>query len=128
MTLKENTDKGRVVLQKLFEIRDQLHYIHLQTDSYSSHKALNSFYDGILNLADSFIETYQGIYGRIKGRLSLAIETDLDVTTYVQSIRQYFAKDGLVRKSFTSEETHLANIADEMLALVDKTLYLLTLK
>lgn len=127
MTLKDNPDKGRVVLQKLFEVRDQLHYTHLQTNSYAAHKALNEAYDELLELADTFVETYQGIYGRIKGRLSISVETDLDAATYIASIRHMFAKDGLVRKSFNPDETHLANIADEMLALIDHTQYLLTL-
>jgi hypothetical protein len=128
MVLKESVDKGRMVLQKLFEIRDQVHYIHLQTTSFAEHKALNEFYDGILDLADSFIETYQGKYGRVKGKLTPSIETDMQGMDYIKSIRPIFASDGLVRKSFSPDDTHLANITDEMLALVDHTLYLLTLK
>lgn len=127
MLIKEGSEKGRLVLQKLFEVRDQVHYIHLQTTSFAAHKALNEFYDGILDLADSFIETYQGTYGRIKGKLAPNIESDIDAMKYIQSIRPLFAKDGLIRKSYSPDDTHLANIADEMLALVDKTLYLLTL-
>jgi hypothetical protein len=126
--LEERIYKGRMVLQKLFEIRDQVHYIHLQTTSFAEHKALNEFYDGILDLADSFIETYQGKYGRVKGKLTTSIESDMEGMDYIKLIRPLFAKDGLIRKSFSPDETHLTNIVDEMLALVDKTIYLLSLK
>ena len=46
------------VLQKLFEVRDQIHFSHLNTQSFSEHKALNEFYETWLDLADSFIETF----------------------------------------------------------------------
>ena len=122
-----NENKGRLVLNKLFEIRDQIHYIHLQTDSYAEHKALNTFYDSFLTLADTFIETYQGLYGKIGGKLMFNVETDVDSIHYLKSIRSIFTKSGLVRQSFSEEDTHLHNIVDEMLGLIDQTLYMLTL-
>jgi len=56
---------------KLFQIRDQIHLRHLKpslpggTGSYAEHKALNEFYDEILELTDSLIESYQGKYGLV---------------------------------------------------------------
>ena len=53
---------------KLFQIRNQIHLTHLKVTgvgSYASHKALNKFYDSILDLTDSLIESYQGKYGII---------------------------------------------------------------
>lgn len=115
-------------IKKLFEIRDQSHYIHLQTTSYAQHKAMNQFYDSILDLTDTFVEVYQGKYGRIKGGFSLSIATDMDANSYIKSIRAYFEKTGELRRGFDMNDTHLHNIVDEMLSLVDKTIYLLTLK
>ena len=55
------------LLSLLFHSRTQAHILHLQTDSYSAHKALNKYYDGIVDLVDKYAETYQGIYGIVKG-------------------------------------------------------------
>ena len=49
----------------LFLARDVTHSVHLNTRSYSKHKALNIFYGRIVNVADDFAEAYQGRYGLI---------------------------------------------------------------
>ena len=42
----------------LFQSRDMMHIAHLQTTSFAEHKALNGYYDGILDLADRDWETF----------------------------------------------------------------------
>ena len=54
----------------LFLARDVAHSVHLNTRSYSKHKALGKFYDEIIDLADKFAEAYQGRHGLI-GPISL---------------------------------------------------------
>ena len=49
---------GSEIVQVLFESRDLTHYWHLQTTSYALHKALNAYYDGILDLTDAFLEAW----------------------------------------------------------------------
>jgi hypothetical protein len=49
----------------LFLARDVSHSVHLNTRSYSKHKALNIFYDRIIGVADDFAEAYQGRHGLI---------------------------------------------------------------
>ena len=39
----------------LFQSRDTMHLTHLDTRSFAEHKALNAYYDGILDLTDSSI-------------------------------------------------------------------------
>jgi hypothetical protein len=48
---------------KLFEARDTLHIYHIKTDSYSAHKALGSYYEAVIDFADSFLEAYKGFTG-----------------------------------------------------------------
>jgi len=47
----------------LFLARDVAHSVHLNTRSYSKHKALRGFYDNVIDLADNFAEAYQGRHG-----------------------------------------------------------------
>ena len=53
-----------------FLARDVTHSVHLNTRSYAKHKALQKFYEGIVDLADGFAEAYQGRHGLI-GPISL---------------------------------------------------------
>jgi hypothetical protein len=54
----------------LFLARDVTHSVHLNTRSYAKHKALQKFYEDIIDHADSFAEAYQGRHGLI-GPISL---------------------------------------------------------
>jgi len=57
--------KAADFLGLLFLARDVTHSVHLNTRSFSKHKALNIFYDRIVGAADDFAETYQGRHGLI---------------------------------------------------------------
>ena len=54
----------------LFLARDVTHSVHLNTRSYAKHKALQKFYEDIVDHADAFAEAYQGRHGLI-GPISL---------------------------------------------------------
>lgn len=47
----------------MFMSRTLSHMSHLQTKSYAEHKALNKFYDEIVDLVDDLAEAAQGQYG-----------------------------------------------------------------
>lgn len=54
---------GQILVGKLFSVRTQIHVFHLQTTgkgSFAQHKALDDFYNEILEFADSFAEIIQG--------------------------------------------------------------------
>ena len=51
------------IIGLLFYARTVTHIEHLKTKSYAKHKALGKFYDGIIDLADSLAEAYQGDRG-----------------------------------------------------------------
>lgn len=103
---------------KLFQIRDQIHLAHLSAKSYSQHNALGDFYDGILGLADSIIEGYQGKYGIINIQIPASTNTDA-----LQSIKALvtLTDNGPAYSSF--QETWIQNQLDEISALAYKTIY-----
>jgi DNA-binding ferritin-like protein len=59
----------------LFLSREVAHRAHLETTSFSQHMALGSFYDTIIENADSIAEAYQGRHGLI-GKIPMLTETD----------------------------------------------------
>lgn len=103
----------------LFQSRDTMHIAHLQTTSFAEHKALNEYYDGILDLTDKFTEAYFGYAKRCE--IIIPESKILDSTTHLKELRSVLDTE---RVNYPSE---LQNIIDEMLGLVDKILYLLTL-
>lgn len=101
----------------------QIHIYHWQTMGFSAHKALGELYDGIHDLADSFMESYMGKYGRSETGVSSAFIVDYDPANANEKISEF--EQFLL--SCDLPDTDLLNIRDEMLALVHKVQYLLTL-
>ena len=48
-------------IAKLFLTRELAHRYHLSTKSYSQHKALQNFYEDLLDLIDDLAEMTQGV-------------------------------------------------------------------
>ena len=103
----------------------QIHIYHWQTMKYSDHMALGGLYDGIHDLADTFMEVYMGKYERSETGVSSAHLVDYNPVNALEKINEF--EEFLVRANFDLPDTDLLNIRDEMLALVHKTKYLLTL-
>jgi len=103
----------------LFHSRDAMHIAHLQTTSFAEHKALNGYYDSILDLTDGFTEAYFGQNKRVE-----IVIPEVKVMDSTSHLRELLSILNTERNNYSSE---LQNIIDEMLTLVDKTLYLLTL-
>jgi hypothetical protein len=103
----------------LFQSRDMMHIAHLQTTSFAEHKALGGYYDGILDLTDKFSEVYFGRNKRVE--IIIPESKNMDSVTHLKEMQKTLDSE---RTNFSSE---LQNIVDEMLALVNQTLYLLTL-
>ena len=58
-------DKASKIVGILFMSRTAAHMAHLKTSSYAKHKALNKFYDEIVDMADELAEVAQGTAGKL---------------------------------------------------------------
>lgn len=103
----------------LFHSRDAMHLAHLNTTSYAEHKALGAYYDGILDLTDKFTEVYFGRYKRLQ--ITIPESKVVGAVEHLKELQQIVDAE---RGQYSSE---LQNILDEMLSLINQTLYLLTL-
>jgi hypothetical protein len=104
-------------VEKMFEARQVSHNYHLKTKSYSEHKALENFYNDLLNHIDNFVETYQGQYGLLTNLKMVANDCD-DMVSYLED---FCGKVKVFRE--TLKENHLQNILDEIVSLTYKTIY-----
>lgn len=53
------------LIATLFAARDKAHELHLSTDSFAAHSALNELYELLLDYADELAEMYQGRFGKL---------------------------------------------------------------
>lgn len=101
---------------RLFELRDAAHVEHLKTRSFAAHSALNTLYDDLLDLADGFVESYQGKYGIVNFEIKSI--KPLDFMEYIEEFAKYIEASREVFK-----EDYLKNQIDEMSALCYSTIY-----
>lgn len=94
---------------------------HLKTDKYSNHIALNDFYDDIVDLVDTLIEDYQGLYGVVEGLENIMSTDEIGAIEYLEELRQ-FTKDGCA-DLIKDEDTELKSDVDAILSCIDSTLY-----
>ena len=104
----------------MFMSRTYAHMAHLKTPSYAKHKALNSFYDDIVELADSIAEAAQGTWGKLDIPF---IDMKGDVEDPIGTLEVHITMlENLGRKC---EKKYLDNIFQEIQSLYYSTLYLL---
>ena len=105
----------------LLHSQTQVHIFHLQTKSYSEHKALQGYYEGIDGLVDGIIESYQGKHDVITGYNSIKTE---EYKSSEQVVKYFKALDSMVEKNRKSvKESFLQNQIDTVQELIYSTLY-----
>ena len=113
--------KGADFVGLFFLARDVTHSVHLNTRSYAKHKALQKFYENIIDLADDFAETYQGRYGLL-GPISLM--SAKKTSNVVEFLENQLAEIESVRYDVCDkEDTPLQNLIDGIIELYLRTLY-----
>ena len=105
----------------LFLARDIAHSAHLNSKSYAQHVALGSFYEGIIGLADSLAETYQGRHGLIGPISRKPAKKSPDIITFLEDSLKQLEADRYVCVAKT--DTTLQNMIDEIVGLYLSTLY-----
>lgn len=108
----------------LFLAREIAHREHLKVTgpgSYAKHSALGDFYGSVGDLADTFVECYQGCFDCILEIPLVSHDAKVPLMDAMRSQQQWIRK---VRyQAVPKEETPLQNILDEIESLYFHTLY-----
>ena len=105
----------------LLHSRTQVHTLHLQTKSFAEHSALNGYYDGIGDLVDGIIESYQGKYDIIEGYKSYDLVNYKSTESTIKYLKDL---DGKVQKlRGCCKDTYIQNQIDNVNELINSTLY-----
>ena len=101
---------------------------HQQTigvGSFATHKALNEFYDEIVDLLDDLSESYAGIYGRLKGydvHDLVDFTSKDDVIKYYKGCYEWLQ----IERKTAPQDSYIQNQLDEITQLLGSTLYKLS--
>lgn len=94
------------------------HFFHWSTDSYARHVALGDYYDGIVDLVDTYVEAYMGKYGKIT-QFPSVYHQPKDPIQYIRAIQDFITES---RQSLP-QDSELQNIIDEIMDLANSTAY-----
>lgn len=119
------------VILNLLKLANQLRIFHWQTDSYAQHKAFGNAYDSLSDLIDDLVEVHQGKYGNLKypspAGLELQNSEELNINSILDEVTNYLSTE-VTEMHDPVKDTDCLNIRDEILAVINKLKYLLTLK
>jgi hypothetical protein len=107
---------------KLLHAATNGHILHLQTKSYSEHKALQKYYEELPDLVDSIIEEWQGAYQKIVEYPTTYEAPNMDALQEVMAIRDFLVQNRAVVGDYSS----IQNSVDNLMSLLDSTVYKLT--
>lgn len=121
------------IVISMIGMEQQLRIWHWQTKMFSRHSAYGATYGALGDLIDSFMEAYMGKYGRIKIAAPIQLENLDQLENLNQQAEQKLESYvefllSLSESLDITADSDLLNIRDEMLALMNKLKYLLTLK
>jgi len=110
----------------LFLARDVAHSVHLNTRSFSKHKALNIFYDRIIDAADDFTEAYQGRHGLIGPITLMSAKKTGNIIEFLEDSLQQIedSRYKVVDKADMSLQQLIDNIIEVYLRTLYKLKYL----
>ena len=122
------------LLQYFFYYQTLIKIFHWQTKNYAQHVASDQLYTSLLSLIDQWVEVYQGKYDVLTfkedNKMTVPLR-NMDLDGFKLHLNQF--KEFLMNQlpkyiDDKMQNTDLLNIRDEMLAITNKTLYLLKLE
>lgn len=118
------------LILKMVQIQTQFKFLHWQTHGDAKHRLYGDIYDKLGDLVDEFAEILMGKNGRVEFEPEFSIMfqdiSSLNIQDFIDGIVEFLV-------SITDElderyDTDLLNLRDEMLGMINKSKYLLTLK
>ena len=114
-------NKFAEMISLLLHSRTQAHTLHLQTDSYPEHMALNGYYDGIGDLVDGLVESFQGKYGIVGGYKSYNIDGYKNTEATIKYLQELCG--GVEDLRDCCDDSYIQNQIDTVCELINSTLY-----
>jgi len=119
------------VIINLLKIQNQLRILHWQTKSFARHKAFGKTYDDLDGLIDTLVEIHQGKYGVITYDtpidFGLVNIEEIEIDQILIQLTEYLST-AFSEMMDPEKDTDCLNVRDEILTVINRLRYLLTLK
>ena len=131
--LNHNYSRENIIMLCL-QILNTIKLYHWKTMKYSEHKATDELYDDLNGKIDEFVEVLMGKDGKrinLSGKKSIKLEDFNNLTSlkkYIENAKKYLINMTNSKNIGSSENSDLLNIRDEILGILNKFTYLLTLE
>jgi hypothetical protein len=132
-TRKNNYSRENIIILCL-EMLNTVKLYHWKTMKHSEHKATDDLYGELNNKIDEFVEVLMGKDGKrihLSGKKSIKLN-DLNnlsaLKKYIENTKKYLINMTNSKNIGTPENSDLLNIRDEILGILNKFTYLLTLE
>lgn len=109
------------MISKLRFSVEQTQVYHWQSQSHSEHIALNEYYDGIPDIVDGIVESYQGKYGIQKGYRLFEVRDYSTPEEVINFLKKLDEDVEMLRQSI--KESYIQNQIDNVLQLIETTVY-----
>jgi len=109
------------IVSGMLHSRTQIHIYHLQTKSFAVHKALNDYYDGVVDLFDGLVESYQGKHGIVENYKCDGYDNYSSVNSAIEYLQKLDKTIEGSRKSI--KESFIQNQIDTVQELIYSTIY-----
>ena len=116
-----NNEDFAEMMSILLHSQTQAHTLHLQTETYSEHKALQKYYEGIDGIVDGLVESFQGKYGIIKGYKSMDLQEWKSTEDTVKYMKGLCEK--VIELRDCCEDSYIQNQIDTVCELINSTIY-----
>ena len=109
-----------------FHSRTQAHVFHLGVKgpgAYAAHKALQKYYEEIVDLVDGLVESYQGKYGLIKFQPVNGLDTNCELENIIKYFEKLCAALDKLRQDKKLQDSWIQNELDNVAKLLYSTKY-----
>ncbi len=122
----------RIFIHKMLEMAPTIRLYHWKTESRATHKATDNLQETLNEIVDKYVET---LIGKTNVKLDMTdyhtlhvpnLENNKQLEDYVKSIIEFLLD--VHKKLDMEKDVDLLNLRDEMIADINKFLYLLRLK
>ena len=123
-------DVEKYMLFFLVSLQTNVKLYHWKTSSYDKHKITDELYNTLSNEIDSFVEVYQGQM-KVREKLKYnqpenCILGNVEEKDFVNYLSKCLEKIEKIKKN-NSDKTQIVNILDNMVASINKAMYLMSL-
>jgi hypothetical protein len=113
---------------EFLSIQQQIRIYHWTTPIYNKHVVSGKLYENLDKLIDKFVETFLGKNKLIAEPFTISVSNDINIVSILNRFKQFLMTDLELALNSGMKNTDLKNIRDEMLGVVNQSLFLLKLK